>query len=87
MTEYINYIKSRATRLLIPYFVMGILYMPLKYFKNTPISSSSISFNTQNLFTISAKALRGQDPSQAGFSQPNLSVRPSYTVGLSVSFN
>lgn len=34
MTEYINYIKSRATRLLIPYFVMGILYMPLKYFMN-----------------------------------------------------
>ncbi len=34
MTEYINYIKSRAARLLIPYFVMGILYMPLKYFMN-----------------------------------------------------
>ena len=34
MTEYINYIKSRATRLLIPYFVMGLLYMPLKYFMN-----------------------------------------------------
>lgn len=61
--------------------------MPVKWFKNTPISSASVSFSTQNLFTISAKALRGQDPSQAGFSQPNLSVRPSYTVGLSVSFN
>ena len=34
MTEYINYIKSRAARLLIPYFVMGIIYMPLKYFMN-----------------------------------------------------
>ena len=61
--------------------------MPSKWFKNTPVSSASVSFSTQNLFTISAKALRGQDPSQAGFSQPNLSVRPSYTVGLSVSFN
>ncbi len=30
--EYIRYIKSRMLRLLLPYFVMGILYMPLKYF-------------------------------------------------------
>ena len=29
--ERIGYIKNRAIRLLIPYFVMGILYMPLKY--------------------------------------------------------
>lgn len=60
---------------------------PRKWFSNTPVSSASFSFSTQNLFTISAKALKGQDPSQAGFSKPNLSVRPSYTVGISVSFN
>lgn len=30
--DYIRYIKSRMLRLLLPYFVMGILYMPLKYF-------------------------------------------------------
>jgi aminoglycoside phosphotransferase (APT) family kinase protein len=33
-----------------------------------------------------AKALKGQDPSQAGFAKPNLSVRPNYTIGLNVSF-
>ena len=33
-----------------------------------------------------AKALKGQDPSQAGFDKPNLSVRPTYTLGLNVSF-
>ena len=54
--------------------------------KKTPFSSASISFNTQNLFTISTKALKGQDPSQAGFSKPNLSIRPAYTLGINVSF-
>ncbi len=29
--DFGKYIKSRAVRLLIPYFVMGILYLPLKY--------------------------------------------------------
>ena len=54
--------------------------------KNTPFSSASISFSTQNLFTIAAKELKGQDPSQAGFSKPNLSIRPTYTFGLNVAF-
>ena len=57
-----------------------------KLLKKTPFSSASVSFSTQNLFTISAKALKGQDPSQAGFAKPNLSVRPNYTIGLNVSF-
>ena len=54
--------------------------------KKTPFSSASVSFSTQNLFTLSAKALKGQDPSQAGFAKPNLSIRPNYTLGLNVSF-
>lgn len=29
--QYIGFIKKRACRLLIPYFVVGILYLPLKY--------------------------------------------------------
>ena len=57
-----------------------------KVLKKTPFSSASVSFSTQNLFTISAKALKGQDPSQAGFAKPNLSIRPNYTLGLNVSF-
>ena len=54
--------------------------------KKTPFSSASISFSTQNLFTIAAKELKGQDPYQAGFSKPNLSIRPTYTFGLNVAF-
>lgn len=57
-----------------------------KLLKKLSLSSASVSFTTQNLFTISAKALKGQDPSQAGFAKPNLSIRPNYTFGFSVSF-
>lgn len=57
-----------------------------KYLTNTPFSSMAISFNTQDLFTIASKELKGQDPFQAGFATPNLSLRPSYTVQLNVSF-
>ena len=44
------------------------------------------SLNAMNLFTISAKELKGQDPSQAGFATPNLSIRPSYTFPFSLIF-
>ena len=54
--------------------------------RKTPFTQLSISFNTHNCFTISAKELRGQDPSQAGFADAGLSIRPSYTIGLNVSF-
>lgn len=57
-----------------------------KLLHKTPFSSAYISFNTMNLFTISARELKGQDPTQAGFDKPNLSVRPAYSLGLNVSF-
>lgn len=57
-----------------------------KQLKKTPFSSANVSFNATNLFTISAKELKGQDPSQAGFAKPQLSVRPNYTLAFSVSF-
>ena len=53
--EYFGYIKSRAFRLLIPYFVVGILYMPLKYF---------LSRFARNPYDFSAawKILLGENP-------------------------
>ena len=73
-----NYLKMQS---------LSLRYdVPEKILKKLPISYASISFSTQNLFTISAKELKGQDPSQAGFSSPNLSVRPSYTIGVNLSF-
>ena len=73
-----NYLKMQS---------LSLRYdIPTRILEKTPISSASISFSSQNLFTISAKELKGQDPSQAGFSEPNLSVRPQYTIGVNVSF-
>ena len=57
-----------------------------KVLKKTPFSNMGISLNALNLFTVSAKELKGQDPSQAGFAKPNLSVRPSYTLQFNVTF-
>ena len=57
-----------------------------KVLRKTPFSSLSVSFATQNLFTISSKALKGQAPTQSGFADPQLSVRPTYTFNVNVSF-
>lgn len=57
-----------------------------KWLEKTPFSNVALSLSGMNLFTISARALRGQDPSQAGFAEPNLSVRPSYTFNVNLSF-
>lgn len=53
--EYTKYIKNRAIRLLIPYFVMGILYMPLKYIMN------SFAINKYD-FSQSWKLILGDNP-------------------------
>lgn len=57
-----------------------------KYLKKTPFTNVSVSLSGINLFTWSTRKLKGQDPSQAGFAKPNLSLRPSYTLGVNVSF-
>lgn len=46
-----------------------------------------VHFSGTNLFTITNKALRGQDPAQSG-SAPNinLSIRPVYALNLNLSF-
>lgn len=57
-----------------------------EWLEKTPFTNVALSLNTMNLFTISARKLKGQDPSQAGFAKANLSVRPCYTFNFSVSF-
>ena len=54
--------------------------------QKTPFSSAYVTLNATNVFTIAAKELKGQDPTQAGFAKPNLSIRPAYSLGLNVSF-
>ena len=58
-----------------------------KMLQKTPFKTASINFSTNNVFTICSKELDGQDPSQSGFSTTTaLSIRPSYTMGVQVSF-
>ena len=58
-----------------------------KMLQKTPFKTASINFSTNNVFTICSKELDGQDPSQSGFSATTaLSIRPSYTMGVQVSF-
>lgn len=57
-----------------------------EFLERTPFKNLQVSLNAMNLFTISAKKLKGQDPSQAGFAKPNLSLRPSYTFQFNVTF-
>lgn len=45
-----------------------------------------VSLSTSNPFVWSAKALKGQTPVQSGFTEIQLSERPTYTVGLNITF-
>lgn len=54
--------------------------------KGTFLKSLRLSFNMTNVFTLASDKLDGQDPTQAGFTGINMSLRPSYTFGLNVSF-
>lgn len=67
---------------------LSLRYMlPSKHLKGTPLKQLSADFTTSNVFTIRSPKLKGQDPSQRGFTPKTvLSARPSYTLGLRVSF-
>lgn len=54
--------------------------------KKLRLSRLDLSLSATNLFTVSAKELKGQTPTQGGFADIQLSERPTYTFGLSVSF-
>jgi len=46
----------------------------------------ALTLSGYNLKTWCDKALRGQTPTQGGFSQVQLSDTPSYTFGVTVDF-
>ena len=58
-----------------------------KQLKGLPFSNLAFDAAVTNVFTLKSSALGGQDPTQSGFSlQTSLSLRPSFTFGLRVSF-
>ena len=50
------------------------------------LSRLALTLSGTNLFTLCSSKLKGQTPTQGGFSEIQLSDRPTYTFGLSVSF-
>jgi tonB-linked outer membrane protein, susC/ragA family len=56
--------------------------------KKMRVSAMYLAFSTSNLFTWSAKELKGQDPTSQSGSSSSISVPvlPSYTLNLNVSF-
>lgn len=58
-----------------------------KVLKSTPFSDLSVDCSASNVFTIASSKLDGQDPTQSGFgAETVLSIRPSYTLGLRITF-
>lgn len=58
-----------------------------KQLKGLPFSNLALDAAMTNVFTLKSSALEGQDPTQSGFSlQTALSLRPSFTFGLRISF-
>ena len=54
--------------------------------KKSRLARLSLTLSAANLFTISAKELTGQTPTQSGFATIQLSERPTYSLSLNVSF-
>lgn len=54
--------------------------------ERTSLSRVAITLSGTNLFTICSSKLNGQTPTQGGFSEIQLSDRPTYSLGLTVSF-
>ena len=57
-----------------------------EFLKKTGMSRLALTLSGSSLFTICAKELDGQTPTQSGFATIQLSDRPTYSIGLDVSF-
>lgn len=60
--------------------------VPVEKLEKFGISMLTATLSTTNLFDISSKKLKGQTPIQSGFSDTQLSERPTWSLSLSVSF-
>ena len=55
--------------------------------KKLRLKSAYVSLTGTNIFTITSKELRGQDPTQSGTTPSvNISVRPSFSCNINVTF-
>ena len=57
-----------------------------KMLSKMSLSRLALTLSGANLFTIAARELKGQTPTQSGFASIQLSDRPNFSFGLTVSF-
>lgn len=60
--------------------------LPIKWLTPWGCSRLEVSVSGNNLFTICDPALKGQTPTQGGFTDIQLSNRPSYSLGFNFTF-
>ena len=66
---------------------MSLTYeFPMDKLERIKLSRLALNLSATNLFTICSNKLKGQAPQQSGFAEIQLTDRPTYTVGVSVSF-
>ncbi len=57
-----------------------------KLLEKLRMARAELTLSSSNVFTIADKALKGQTPTQSGFDEVQLSQRPTFSLGLSVTF-
>lgn len=60
--------------------------VPSQWIRPWGLKRLEVTASATNVFTVCDKKLKGQTPTQGGFSTIQLSDRPGYSVGLSVTF-
>lgn len=60
--------------------------LPREMLQRLRLQRLAITASGYNLYTFCSKKLRGQTPTQGGFSEVQLSDTPQYTVGVTVDF-
>lgn len=60
--------------------------VPHRLLDRLSLQRIALTLSAYNLFTLAAPALKGQTPTQGGFSTIELSDRPSFSMGLNVQF-
>lgn len=66
---------------------VGLTYeVPEMWLRRLSVSRLELTASAYNLFTICDSDLKGQTPTQGGFTSIQLSNRPSFSFGLSISF-
>jgi hypothetical protein len=66
---------------------LSLMYeLPKAWLAPCGISRLELNVSGSNLFTVCDRKLKGQTPTQGGFTTIQLSDRPSFSCGVSVTF-